>query len=253
MVYRAANLQRNGIAHGFFGRTGGVSSGIYASLNCGPGSGDAADNVAENRRRALQSLSRRGELLTLKQVHGASALTVATPWERKDAPEADGMVANQPGLALGILSADCAPVLLADADAGVIGAAHAGWKGALAGVLTATIAKMEALGAVRNRIAAAVGPCISQVHYEVGPELRAAFLAHSPRSGRFFSSGRADRFQFDLPGFVAGRLADEDLGSIECLSLCTCGREDEFFSFRRATHRGESDYGRQLSAIELCD
>lgn len=255
LLRRSANLKRmRTIAHAFFGRTGGVSSGIYASLNCGSGSNDAADHIADNRNRAVRTLSGGAELVTLRQVHGARVVPVVTPWDIADAPDADGMVTNVPGIALGILSADCAPVLFADPEAGVIAAAHAGWKGALAGIASTTVARMEEFGAARHRIAAAIGPCISQASYEVGTEFRAAFVGRSSLYGRFFSSGaRANRFQFNLEAFIADRLAELDLASVERLSLCTCARESEFFSFRRATKRGEPDYGRQLSAIQLCE
>ncbi len=222
--------------HGFFGRTDGVSTGIFASLNCGPGSGDDRAAVTENRRRVSEALG--GPLLTLYQIHSAEAVVVTEPWAQ--GPQADAMATNVPGLALGILTADCAPVLFADSEAGVIGAAHAGWKGALGGVTDAAIAAMEGLGAKRSRIAAAIGPCISQANYETGPEFRARFDA------RYF-----DGRQFDLEAYVADRLASAGIATVARLSTCTYAREDEFFSYRRATHRGEKDYGRQISAIVL--
>jgi polyphenol oxidase len=234
LILRAPDLD---VAHGFFGRAGGVSEGIFASLNCGPGSGDAREAVNENRRRATQALSPGAALLTLYQIHSAEAVAVTEAWET--GPKADAMATNVPGLALGILTADCAPVLFADREAGVIGAAHAGWKGALAGVTDAAIAKMEQLGAKRTRIAAAIGPCIAQASYEVGPEF-------APRFGAFV----ADR-HFDLEGYVAKRLADAGLVRVSRLAADTYAREADFFSYRRTTHRRETDYGRQLSAIVL--
>ena len=238
-----------GITHGFFGRTGGVSGGIYASLNCGPGSGDAPQNVAENRRRVHQALGARA-LNTLHQIHSPDVVTVTEGWTR--GPQADGMVTATTGIALGILTADCAPVLFADAEARVAGAAHAGWKGALAGVLDATVAAMERLGARRARIAAAIGPCISQANYEVGPEFHTRFAAEDARNARFFlPSDRAGHHRFDLEGYVSERLNAAGVDKIARLSACTYARDADFFSFRRTTHRGEKDYGREISAILL--
>lgn len=251
----ASNLQSPAVAHAFFGRTGGVSTGIFASLNCGPGSGDARDSVVENRRRALAQLSSdsAATLLTLYQVHSSKAVVVTEPWEIGGAPQADAMATNRPGLALGILTADCAPVLLADAEAKVIAAAHAGWKGALFGVVEAAVAAMESLGADRNRIAAAIGPCISQANYEVGPEFEARFREADPSYAGFFAANatKAGHRHFDLSGFVAARLRAAGVQSVDVVAADTYAREAEFFSFRRATHRGETDYGRQLSAILL--
>ena len=255
LILRANNLSNASTAHAFFGRRGGVSSGIFASLNCGPGSGDARDKVVENRRRALAQLSPEpnATLLTLYQVHSNKAVVATEPWEIGGAPQADAMATNRPGLALGILTADCAPVLLADVEAKVIGAAHAGWKGALSGVIEAAVAAMESLGARRERIAAAIGPCISQANYEVGPEFEARFREADPAYVRFFAAGatKPDRWHFDLSGFVAARLGDAGVQNVEVVAADTYAREAEFFSFRRATHRGETDYGRQLSAILL--
>jgi len=246
----AKTMELPGIAHGFFGRQGGVSGGIYASLNCGPGSGDDKDHVAENRRRVREAIGA-GTLNTLYQVHSPKVVTVTGPWEGAP-PQADAMVTTTPGVALGILTADCAPVLLADAEAQVIGAAHAGWKGAIGGVVEATIVAMEALGAKRERIAAAVGPCISQANYEVGPEFIARFLAKDPANARFFlPSDRAEHHRFDLEGYVADRLRAASVDRIETSGACTYARDADFFSFRRTTHRGEKDYGREISAIVL--
>lgn len=255
IVLTAHNLSRSlSVAHGFFGRQGGVSEGVYASLNCGPGSGDDADRVAENRRRVLERLCEgtRSTLLTLYQIHSAEAVTVATPWAAGAGPKADAMATNQPGIALGILTADCAPVLLADDCARVIGAAHAGWKGAHGGIIAGAITAMESLGARRDRIRAAIGPCIAQANYEVGPEFHARFVTHGPDDARFFvPSERRDHWQFDLEGFVAFRLEQAGIGDIERLSTCTYAHEADFYSYRRATHRNEPDYGRDISTILL--
>jgi YfiH family protein len=250
LILRAENLSSlPGIAHGFFGRVGGASRGLYESLNCGLGSADDAGHVRENRRRIRQSLGARA-LNTLYQIHSATTVVVEAAWDQS--PQADAMVTNVKGIALGILSADCAPVLLADGEANVIGAAHAGWKGALAGIIESAVAAMEKLGARRARIAAAIGPCISQANYEVGAELRQRFLDADPASARFFAAGsRALHHQFDLEAFTADRLNCAGVDNVSRLTLCTYARETEFFSFRRATHRGESDYGRELSAIVL--
>ena len=256
LILKADNLNAlTGIAHGFFGRTGGVSTGIYASLNCGfsrlAGEKDGPGAVVENRRQVLAALGA-PDLVTLSQVHSPQVVTVTSPWAMADSPEADAMVTATAGIALGILTADCAPVLFADADAGVIGAAHAGWKGALGGVLENTLAAMERLGAERRRIVAAIGPCISQANYEVGPEFRARFVGEDAAHARFFvPSARAEHHRFDLEGFTAARLERAGVDRIERLSACTYARDADFFSFRRATHRGEKDYGREISAIAL--
>jgi len=240
------------IAHGFFGRRGGISQGIFTSLNCGPGSGDARSDVVENRRRVAEALAPQSDLLTLYQIHSGEAVTVRMPWNLGEGPQADAMVTNVPNLALGILTADCAPVLFADAQAHVIGAAHAGWKGAISGVTDAAIAAMERLGAKRERIASAIGPCISQTNYEVGAEFRERFLESDPALARFFiPSDKPRHFRFDLEDYVASRLASAGIAQIERVSRCTYASEDDFFSYRRATHRGEKDYGRQVSAIVM--
>jgi YfiH family protein len=253
LVLRAKNLSAlPGIAHGFFGRTGGVSSGVFATLNCGPGSGDDRAAVRENRRRAAEALAPGATLVNVHQIHSATAVAVTEPWALGNGPKADAMATTVPGIALGILTADCAPVLFADSRAGVIGAAHAGWKGALGGVLEAAIDAMERLGAERARIAAAIGPCISQANYEVGPEFRTRFLDPDPANSRFFvGSDRAGHFRFDLEAYAAARLGAAGLADIGRLSACTYGRETDFFSYRRTTHRRETDYGRQVSAIFL--
>jgi len=248
LVLGAANLSHPRLAHGFFGRRGGASDDIYASLNCGPGSGDDRAKVIENRRRAMTVLGG-GRLLTLYQIHSATAVTVAKPWEIANSPQADAAVTDMPGIAVGVLTADCAPVLLADAEAGVVGAAHAGWKGALDGVTDSAVEAMEKLGAARGRIVAAIGPCIGQASYEVDAEFRAAFGAGA--ADHFIPGDRKGFFRFDLEGYVAMRLDRAGVKSVERLGADTYAREEDFFSFRRATHRGETDYGRELSAIVL--
>lgn len=240
-----------GVRHAFFGRLGGVSQGLYASLNCGPGSQDAREAVTENRNRAAKALSAE-HLLSLYQIHSAKVVVVETPWALGQGPQADGMVTRLSGIALGVLAADCAPVLFADEAAGVIGAAHAGWKGAHSGVLQATLEAMESLGAQRTRIVAAIGPCISQRAYEVGPEFYEAFVTNDPGAACFFvPSIRPSHWQFDLRGFAAARLERAGLAAIDVLDHCTYAQADIYFSYRRATHRKEPDYGRNLSAIVL--
>ena len=249
----AKGLNAPGIAHGFFGREGGVSHGIYASLNCGPGSKDDPAAVAENRRRVAGALASDVQLISLSQVHSPIVHTLPA-WGNEDGRrlEGDGMVTATPGLGLGILTADCAPVLFADARAHVIGAAHAGWKGALGGVLEATLEAMEKLGASRTHIRAAIGPSISQQNYEVGADFRDRFVESGAKHARFFvPSDREGHFRFDLPGYVAHRLTQAGTGSVETLGICTYPAESGFFSFRRTTHAGEADYGRQISAITL--
>jgi YfiH family protein len=243
-----------GVRHGFFTREGGVSEGIYASLNCGPGSGDAREAVRENRRRAMAALDLPGApLVTVHQVHSPTVVEVESPWEMGAGPEADGMVTRRPGLALGVLAADCAPVLLADAEAGVVGACHSGWKGAVGGVLEATLEAMVRLGAQAGRIVAGVGPCIAQRSYEVGTEFPAPFLAQDADNARFFcpSAKRPDKLHFDLKGYVANRLGLAGAGEVQVLPCDTCAEPARFFSYRRASKAGEGDYGRLLSAIVL--
>jgi YfiH family protein len=245
-VIRAAAL--DGAPHGFLGRRGGVSDGLHTGLNVGIGSDDDPARVAENRRLAAEAVLPNAFLCTCYQVHSAEVVTVTEPLAER--PRGDALVTNRPGLLLGILTADCAPVLLADPKAGVIGAAHAGWKGALADVTDATIAAMEALGARRDRIAAAVGPCIARASYEVDAAFRRRFTAEDEANERFFTDGaREDHAQFDLEAYVAARLAAAGLRRVETLGLDTYADADRFFSYRRATHRGEPDYGRQISLI----
>jgi YfiH family protein len=250
---RAAALSHGPLAHGFFTRAGGVSTGLYGSLNCGPGSGDAADAVAENRARVAAAVGLGPERLTSAwQVHGAEVATLAEPIPLAGRPKVDGFVTDRPGIALGILTADCVPVLFADAEAGVIGAAHAGWKGALAGIVGSTVEAMVRLGARRERIAAAIGPAIRQPSYEVGLDLFRMFTDAAPGNHGFFApSMRARHFQFDLTGFVAGRLAEAEIATIEDTAADTRADAERFFSYRRSTLAGEGDYGRQLSVITL--
>jgi hypothetical protein len=243
-----------GIRHGFFTREGGVSEGVYASLNCGFGSGDAPEAVAENRRRALARLGLgAGSLVTAYQAHGIDVAVVERPWAHGAAPRADAMVTRVPGVALGILTADCAPVLLADAEARVAGAAHAGWRGALGGVIEAAIAAMERLGARRASIAAAIGPAIGRASYEVGPEFRQAFLDHAAGNSAFFDAAASGKFRFDLAGYVEQRLVAAGIGTIGRIAADTCADDARFFSWRRTSLAGGRDYGRALSAIALED
>lgn len=238
-----------GSAHGFMGRRGGVSGGIHGGLNVGLGSADDAAAVEENRRRAVEAVLPGAALVTCYQIHSAECVSITgLPGER---PHADALVTDRPGLALGILTADCAPVLLTDAEAGVVGAAHAGWKGALGGVTDSAVAAMEALGARRERIAAAIGPCIARASYEVDDGFRRRFEAADPANERFFADARAGHAQFDLEGYVAHRLALAGVRRIEALGLDTYADEARFFSYRRATHRGEPSYDRQIAIIGL--
>ncbi len=237
--------------HGFFTRRGGVSTGLYASLNCGPGSGDDPAAVQENRRRVAMHLIAPHGLASLYQVHGNEVVTVDAGYDIMHRPKADGMVTAQRGIALGILSADCAPVLFADSDAAVIGACHAGWRGALAGITDATVAAMERLGASRSRIRAAIGPCISQSSYEVSAPFHEEFLKADKNNARFFTDGKREgHWQFDLPRYLLQRLGRAGI-TTENLDLDTCSDPARFFSYRRMTLAGETDYGRQVSAIAL--
>jgi hypothetical protein len=241
------------IRHAFFTREGGVSEGIYASLNGGVGSNDARDHVAENRARMAAALGVAPEaLLTAYQIHSADVVVAEAPWAASARPRADAIVTRVPGLAIGIATADCGPVLLADGDARVIGAAHAGWRGALAGVTEATIVAMERLGAERGRIVAALGPTIHQPDYEVGADLVDRFRAADPANDRYFRpSARAGHALFDLPGYITARLAAAGIARVENLAQCTYADPQRFFSFRRTTHQGEPDYGRHVNAIAL--
>ena len=238
------------VQHGFFTRKGGASSGIFFGLNCGPGSTDQSDIVKINRSRVAGAVGLvADDLVSLSQVHSATVVTLTAPPMVR--PVADAMVTNVPGIGLGILTADCQPVLFADARAGVIGAAHAGWRGARDGVLEATVEAMLALGATRAGIAAVIGPSISQAAYEVGPEFFEAFTADDPDNARFFATGTGDRMLFDLPGFGLHRLRQAGVGHAEWTGHCTYRDPDRFYSFRRTTHHGEADYGRLISVIRL--
>ena len=246
-----------GIRHAFFTREGGVSEGHYASLNGGVGSRDAAAHVAENRARMARAVGVEPQLfLTAYQIHSPDVIVADEGWQEiwkpETRPRADALVTRVPGLAIGVSTADCGPVLFADADAGVIGTAHAGWRGALAGVLEATLDAMERLGAGRSRIVAALGPMISRPNYEVGADLIAKFVDQDRGYTRFFAAGQRDgHAQFDLPGFIAERLRQAGLTRIEDLAACTYADPALFYSYRRATHRGEADYGRHINAISL--
>jgi polyphenol oxidase len=253
MMITAATLTLPGIRHAFFTREGGVSSGLYASLNGGIGSHDDAENVSENRARMAAALDVAPDrLLTAYQIHSPNVVVAETPWPMQARPRADAIVTGTPGLAIGVSTADCGPVLLADPVARVIGAAHAGWRGALAGVAEATVAAMERLGAERGRIRAALGPMIRQDNYEVGPDLIARFAGEDKGSEGFFRPAARDgHAYFDLGGYIAARLSRTGVRQIEDLKLCTYAEPARFFSFRRTTHRAEADYGRHLNAIAL--
>jgi purine-nucleoside/S-methyl-5'-thioadenosine phosphorylase / adenosine deaminase len=242
-----------GIRHGFFTRDGGVSDGLFASLNCGFGSGDAAERVAENRARAAARLDVQADrLVTCYQIHSADVIAVGAPWRREASPRADGMVTTAPGIALGVLAADCAPVLLADAAARVIGACHAGWRGALTGVVESTVEEMRRQGARLERIAAVVGPSIGKHSYEVGPEFPAPFLASDPAVADLFNPARRPQhLLFDLAGYILRRLKRLGVGAADATGGDTAAEDQRFFSYRRACLRGERDYGRLISAITL--
>lgn len=240
----------SGAAHGFLGRKGGVSTGDLAGLNVSYSEDDPA-LTAENRRQAVEAVLPGGTLQTCFQIHSADVVTVTEPWADADRPKADALVTARPGVVLGVLTADCTPVLFCDAVAGVVGAAHAGWKGAFTGVTDATIAAMEALGATRENIAAVVGPCIAQKSYEVDSGFEARFLEQAAENERFFRAGREGHAWFDLEGYVASRLRDAGLTKVGMLGEDTYSQEERFYSFRRATHRKEPGYGRQISLIAL--
>ena len=247
-ILTAASLQP--LKHGFFTRKGGASSGIFAGLNCGGGSSDQKEIVAINRARVAAAMDVTPEALVgVHQVHSADVVTVTEATEQR--PKADALVTNVPGLALSILTADCQPVLFADAEASVIGAAHAGWRGARDGVLDHTVEAMEALGATRARIVAVIGPSISQEAYEVGPEFLASFLEADPENTRFFVQGVGDRQQFDLPAYGLHRLRAAGVAQAEWTGHCTYRDAARFFSYRRSCHAGEADYGRLISTIRL--
>ena len=244
-----------GIRHGFFTRAGGVSDGVYESLNGGVGSEDSPAKVAENRARMAKHLGVAPDrFLTCYQIHSPGVVVAETPWPSSERPHADAIVTRTPNLAIGISTADCGPVLLADPEARVIGAAHAGWRGALTGVIEQTVAAMEKLGAGRGRIVAAAGPMIRQPNYEVGQDLIDRFVAVDPNTIRFFKPAqRPGHSMFDLPGYVISRLRRAEIAEIEDLGLCTYADPAQFYSYRRATHRAEPDYGRHINAIALTD
>jgi hypothetical protein len=248
-VVRAVSLGR--LPHGFLGRRGGISVGECAGLNVGFGSNDDREAIAGNRRLAVAALHPDAELVTVHQIHSPQVVLASEPWPQDERPRADAMVTDTPNLLLGILTADCAPVLFADHKAVVVGAAHAGWRGALAGVTDATIEAMEKLGARRENIHAAVGPCIAQPSYEVDEAFRARFLHADPDNARFFVEGSSGKPHFDLEAYVVHRLIAAGIDEIEAVNLDTYTEPERFFSYRRSTHRGEADYGRQLSAIAI--
>ena len=241
---------QDGIRHGFFGRQGGVSTGPYASLNMALRTGDERAHVLENRRICAQSLDA-AALVVARQVHSPDVVTVTTPWQPDDAPEADALVTTVPGLLIGVTSADCAPILFCDVEARVVGAAHAGWKGALGGVVAATVETMVAAGASVERIAAVVGPCIQRRSYEVGPEFEQRFHVDDPDSAPFFTSGRAGKWHFDLEGYVCLRLRRAGVQLVQATGVDTVGDPERWFSYRRTTLAGGGPFGTQLSAIML--
>jgi len=253
MMVKAATLSLPGISHAFFTREGGVSEGCYTSLNGGTGSEDSPSRVAENRARMAAALGVEPQrFLTAYQIHSPQVVVAETPWPADGRPRADGIVTRVPGLAVGVSTADCGPVLLADSEARVVGAAHAGWRGALFGVVEATVAAMERLGAARNRLHAGLGPMIRQPNYEVGPDLMDRFAAEDPDSGGFFiPAQRRGHALFDLGGYVAARLRRAGVMVIEDIGLCTYADTARFYSYRRATHHAEADYGRHINAIAL--
>jgi len=253
MKIEATSLALTGIRHGFFTRAGGVSSGLYASLNGGVGSQDDAGKVVENRARMAAALGvEPRRLLTAYQTHSPNVVVAEAPWTTENRPLADAIVTRMRALAIGVTTADCGPVLFAEPRAGVIGAAHAGWRGALTGVIEATIAAMERLGAAQRQIRAAIGPMIRQGNYEVGPDLVEGFRAEDPASSRFFRPARRDRHaMFDLAGYIAARLKRAGISEVEDVGLCTYADPEQFFSYRRTTHRAEADYGRHVNAIAL--
>jgi YfiH family protein len=247
--FRAGALA--GVHHGFLGRRDGVSRGVVEGLNTGWGAEDDPEAVRENRRRAVEAVAPGAALVTLHQIHSPDARYVEEPFPDDARPHADAMVTDRKGVVLGILTADCAPVLFADREAGVIGAAHAGWKGAFSGVVESTVAEMERRGAERGRIAAAVGPCIARRSYEVDEAFLRRFVEADPENERFFGAAREGHHLFDLEGFVLSRLAEAGLSRVEALGQDTYSQPNAFFSYRRATHLGEPTYGRQISLIAL--
>lgn len=239
------------VPHGFLGRQGGVSQGEMWGLNVGYGSGDDPELIAENRRRAVEAVLPAAQLATVHQIHSPTVVYVEKAWLQDDRPHADAMVTDRPGILLGVLAADCAPVLFADSEAGVIGAAHSGWRGAVSGINEATIAAMEGIGAQRDRIAAVVGPCVSQASYEVDQGFRDRFIEQDEVNAAFFIAGPAGKPHFDLPGYILHRLKSAGIQQAAALRQDTYSEPDRFYSYRRSTHRNESSYGRQISMIGL--
>ena len=248
-VERLTSAALEGVPHGFLGRRGGVSTGLHAGLNVGLGSDDDRAAVFANRDLARDAVLPGAVLVTLHQVHSPDVMTVTAPIPLDARPQGDALVTDRPGLLLGVLTADCVPVLLADRQVGVVGAAHTGWKGALGGVTDATIAAMEALGADRARIAAAIGPCIGRASYEVSEAFADPFLSEDADNARFFGAGRPGHLMFDIAGYVAARLANAGIGRVDMLDEDTCSQPGRFFSYRRSCLRGEPGYGRQISLI----
>lgn len=251
MVERLVSDALSSVPHGFLGRSGGVSTGLYAGLNVGLGSDDDREAILRNRDIARDAVLPGSTLVTVRQVHSPDVVTVSAPVAEGDRPAADALVTDRPGLLLGILTADCVPVLFADAQAGVVGAAHAGWKGAITGVTDRTLAAMEALGADRTRIACAIGPCIGRASYEVGDDFAERFEADDPANERFFAAGRPGHRMFDIEAYVAARLAATGVSRVDLLGEDTCAQPDRFFSYRRSCLNGEPGYGRQISLIGL--
>ena len=239
------------IAHGFLGRRGGVSDGIFASLNCSLGSDDERDHVLKNRRRAVEAVLPGSALSRVYQIHSADVVTVTEPIDQHNPPKADALVTDRPGFLLAVQTADCVPVLFADIKAGVVGAAHSGWKGSITGVTDNTILAMEALGADRANIACAIGPCIAQKSYEVDAGFFARFVEDDSVNERFFADGKAGHYQFDIEGYVAARLAAFGITRIECLGQDTYSQPDRFFSYRRSCHNHENGYGGQMALIGI--
>ncbi|MPZ38244.1 MAG: peptidoglycan editing factor PgeF [Rhizobiales bacterium] len=255
MLHAASLASLPGIRHAFFTRAGGVSGGVYESLNGGVGSSDTPEHVAENRARMATALGVQPErFLTAYQIHSPDVVTVEQPWTPDARPRADALVTRTPGIAIGVSTADCGPILFSDADARVIGAAHAGWRGAFTGVIEATVAAMERCGAHRNNIIAATGPMIRQPNYEVGPEFVARFKADSAVNQRFFTPSAKDgHAMFDLAGYIAAHLANAGIRHVEDIGRCTYADPATFYSYRRSVHRNEADYGRHINAIALTD
>ena len=241
------------VPHGFLGRKGGVTKGEMWGLNVGYGSGDDPDLIAENRHRAVEAVLPGAQLATVHQVHSPTVVYVEKAWPQDDRPHADAMVTDRPGILLGVLTADCAPVLFADAEAGVIGAAHSGWRGAVSGVNEATIAAMEGIGAQRDRIAAVVGPCVSQASYEVDQDFRDRFVEQDEANAAFFTAGPAGKPHFDLPGYILHHLIGAGILRAAALGHDTYSEPNRFYSYRRSTHLNEPSYGRQISMIGLPD